>query len=328
MELTSLVDDALREIEAAEDENALVQVRARILGKNGSLSLQLRELGKLPADERAERGQQLNVAKKQVEAAVAERQGALRGAAQAERLSTERVDISLPACGPVLGHAHPLRQIEDELIEIFDVLGFEWVDGREVESEHYNFDALNIPADHPAREMQDTFFVSDGVVLRTHTSPVQIHTMENREAPLRIITTGRVYRHDKDTSHSPMFHQLEGFLVNDDVTFVELKGVLYEVLRSLFGQDVEMRFRKNFFPFTEPSGEIDIRRANSWGGRWMEILGCGMIHPNVLRNVGYDPEACQGFAFGMGIDRIAMLKYGIDEIRALFDNDQRVLNHF
>ncbi len=328
MDLSRLVDEALREIDTAVDENALIQVRARVLGKQGALSLQLRELGTLAPEARAARGKDLNDAKMRIEAAATARLEALRATASATRLASERIDVSLPACGPSLGHMHPVRRVESELIEIFAGLGFEWVDGREVETEHYNFDALNIPADHPAREMQDTFFVRPGVVLRTHTSPVQVRTMEKRKPPLQVITTGRVYRHDKDTSHSPMFHQLEGFLVDDRATFVELKGVLYAVLRSLFGQNVEMRFRKNFFPFTEPSGEIDIRREGSWGGRWMEILGCGMVHPNVLRNVGYDPDLCQGFAFGMGLDRIAMLKYGIDEIRVLFENDQRVLERF
>ncbi|HKJ23182.1 MAG TPA: phenylalanine--tRNA ligase subunit alpha, partial [Myxococcota bacterium] len=202
--------------------------------------------------------------------------------------------------------------------------GFEWVDGPEVETEHYNFESLNIPADHPARDMQDTFYLADGIVLRTHTSPVQIRAMEVREPPLRIITTGRVYRHDADSTHSPMFHQMEAFLVDDRTTFADLKGLLFETARRLFGRDVELRFRRSFFPFTEPSGEVDIRGERGW----MEILGCGMIHPNVLRAAGHDPARWQGFALGAGIDRIAMLKYGIDSIRALFENDQRVLDAF
>ncbi len=324
MDLDGLVEDALRDVAAAGDANALVQVRARLLGKSGTLTAELRGLGKLPAEERGAAGKALNVAKARIEAAVAERQEALAGAARAESLSGQGLDVTLPAKGTEPGHLHPLTHVEREMIEIFRGFGFEWVDGPEVETEHYNFEALNIPADHPARDMQDTFYLADGIVLRTHTSPVQIRTLEGREPPLRIITTGRVYRHDADSTHSPMFHQMEAFLVDDRTTFADLKGILYETARQLFGRDVELRFRRSFFPFTEPSGEVDILGERGW----MEILGCGMIHPNVLRAAGHDPEKVQGFALGAGIDRIAMLKYGIDSIRVLFENDQRVLDSF
>ena len=324
MDLDALVEDALRDVAAAPDENALVQVRARLLGRSGTLTAGLRGLGALPAAERAGRGQALNHAKQRIEAAVAEREQALAAVARAASLGSAGLDVTLPARGPAPGHLHPLTLVEQELVEIFTGFGFEWVDGPEVETEHYNFEALNIPADHPAREMQDTFYLADGIVLRTHTSPVQIRTMESRPPPLRVVTTGRVYRHDADSTHSPMFHQMEAFLVDDRTTFADLKGLLFETARRLFGRGVELRFRRSFFPFTEPSGEVDIRGERGW----MEILGCGMIHPNVLRATGHDPERWQGFALGAGIDRIAMLKYGIDSIRVLFENDQRVLDGF
>jgi len=324
MDLDALVQEALREVAEAADPNALVQVRARLLGKSGGLTTELRGLGRLPAEQRAARGQALNAAKQAIEAAVAERRDALRAGAQAAQLSGKRLDVTLPARGPAPGHLHPLTLVERELVEIFSGFGFEWVDGPEVETEHYNFESLNIPRDHPARDMQDTFYLADGIVLRTHTSPVQVRTLERREPPLRVVTTGRVYRHDADSTHSPMFHQMEAFLVDDRTTFADLKGVLFETARRLFGRDVELRFRRSFFPFTEPSGEVDIRGERGW----MEILGCGMIHPNVLRAAGHDPEQWQGFALGAGIDRIAMLKYGIESIRVLFENDQRVLDAF
>jgi len=324
MDLDALVQEALREVAEATDDNGLTQVRARLLGKSGALTGELRGLGKIAADERAARGQALNRAKQAIEAAVSERRDALKAGTQAAQLAGERLDVTLPARGPAPGHLHPLTLVEREMVEIFSGFGFEWVDGPEVETEHYNFESLNIPADHPARDMQDTFYLADGIVLRTHTSPVQIRAMETREPPLRIITTGRVYRHDADSTHSPMFHQMEAFLVDDHTTFADLKGILFETARQLFGRDVELRFRRSFFPFTEPSGEVDIMGERGW----MEILGCGMIHPNVLRAAGHDPSRWQGFALGAGIDRIAMLKYGIDSIRALFENDQRVLDAF
>ena len=300
MELDALVEEALREIAGASDDNALIQVRARLLGRNGRLTAELRGLGQLDGEERATAGKALNRAKQQIEAAVSERQEALSAAARKADLSGQAIDVTLPPRGTPRGHLHPLTLVEREMVEIFRGFGFEWVDGPEVETEHYNFEALNIPADHPARDMQDTFYLADGIVLRTHTSPVQIRTLEGREPPVRIITTGRVYRHDADSTHSPMFHQMEAFLVDDRTTFADLKGILYETARCLFGRDVELRFRRSFFPFTEPSGEVDIRGERGW----MEILGCGMIHPNVLRAAGHDPEKHQGFALGAGIDRI------------------------
>lgn len=324
MDLDALVEEALREVAAASDDNALVQARARLLGRNGSLTAELRGLGQLEPEARATRGKALNLAKQKIEAAFAERQDALAAGTRAAQLSGEGLDVTLPPRGTPAGHLHPLTLVEREMVELFRGFGFEWVDGPEVETEHYNFEALNIPADHPARDMQDTFYLADGIVLRTHTSPVQIRTLEGREPPLRIITTGRVYRHDADSTHSPMFHQMEAFLVDDHTTFADLKGILYETARQLLGSDVELRFRRSFFPFTEPSGEVDIMGERGW----MEILGCGMIHPNVLRAAGHDPEKVQGFALGCGIDRIAMLKYGIDAIRVLFENDQRVLDAF
>ncbi len=324
MEPSVLVEEALGAISEASDENSLIQVKARFLGKSGLLSQQLRGLGKLPPEERAGQGAALNRAKGEIEAAVAARSDALRAGAAERQLAEASLDVSLPAFGSAPGHLHPITLIEQELIALFGGMGFEWVDGPEVETEHFNFDALNMPADHPAREMQDTFYVEDGIVLRTHTSPVQIRAMEGRTPPLRVFTTGRVFRHDSSTRHSPMFHQIEGFLVDDRVTFTDLKGTLYAVVRELFGDAVKIRFRRSFFPFTEPSGEIDILRD----GKWLEILGCGMVHPNVLRGVGFDPQEVQGYAFGAGIDRIAMIKYGIDPIRVLFENDQRVLDRF
>jgi len=324
VDCAALIDAALEEISKVDSENALVQVKARYLGKSGVLTLRLRELGALAKEERAEQGAALNRAKRSIEEGLAAKVAALRESDAVRRLAEEGLDVSLPGLGPEVGHLHPISLVEAELIELFSGMGFEWVDGPEVETEHYNFDALNMPADHPAREMQDTFYVEEGIVLRTHTSPVQIRAMEHRKPPLRVFTTGRVFRHDASTRHSPMFHQIEGFLVDERVTFTDLKGTLYAVVRHLFGADVRIRFRRSFFPFTEPSGEIDIWRD----GRWLEILGCGMVHPNVLRGVGFDPQEVQGYAFGAGVDRIAMLKYGIDPIRVLFENDQRVLDLF
>ncbi len=245
----------------------------------------------------------------------------LESAAQTRALESSGLDVTLPAVAPARGHLHPVTLIEREMTEFFSSLGFSIELGPEVETEYYNFEALNIPADHPSRDMQDTFFVEGGHVLRTHTSPVQIRAMTGRQPPFRFIAPGRVYRHDSDTTHYPMFHQIEGFLVDERVTFADLKGVLYAFARHLMGADVKLRFRAHFFPFTEPSAEMDF----SWQGGWLEWGGCGMIHPRVLENCGIDATRYQGFAFGMGIDRTAMLRFGIPNIHLLFEGDVRVL---
>jgi phenylalanyl-tRNA synthetase alpha chain len=303
----------------------------------------LRGLKDLPAEERPRAGAELNRLRQLFEDEIEERFRQVREQARRQALKEEWVDITLPGTRWERGRMHPLTLVMDEIIDIFWGLGFEIARGPDIEDDYYNFEALNIPQDHPARDMQDTFFVSHDRLLRTHTSPVQIHTMESRKPPLQVIVPGAVYRHDDDATHSPMFHQVEGFVVDRRITFADLKGVLTHVLRQLFSQGTGVRFRPSFFPFTEPSAEIDIQ-CLICGGQgtlpdgqacrvckatgWLEILGAGMIDPQVFHFVGYDPEKVSGFAFGMGVERIAMLKYGIDDIRLFFQNDLRFLRQF
>ncbi len=320
-ELEALEAEARQEISAAADPQALAEVRARFLGRKGSLRGLLRGIGSLPPEERARAGEAANRVKDRIEALVRERREALRREAEARSLAGHRLDVTLPGAGPAPGHLHPLTRLMRDVTRFFHGLGFSVEDGPEVETEYHNFEALNFPPDHPAWDLQDTFFVRGGHVLRTHTSPVQIRVMTGREPPFRFLALGRVYRHDSDPTHSPMFHQVEGFLVDDGVSFADLKGVLFAFARHLFGDDTGVRFRAHYFPFTEPSAEIDF----SWRGAWLEVGGCGMIHPNVLRECGLDPERYQGFAFGLGLDRIAMVRHGIPHIGLLFDADQRVL---
>lgn len=330
-------------VEAAADEAALEGVRVAALGKKGSISELLKSLGSLGPDERKARGAEINGLKDRVGEALAARRTVLKAAALAARLDVERADVTLPVWASPAndGRIHPISQVTDELTAIFADMGFSVAEGPDVESDFYNFTALNFPEGHPAREMHDTFFFSpkaDGTrhLLRTHTSPVQVRTMMSQKPPIRIIAPGRTYRCDSDQTHTPMFHQVEGLVIDTTSTIGTLKWVLEEFCKAFFEVgEVEMRFRPSFFPFTEPSMEVDIRCDRSGpeikfgeGDDWLEILGCGMVHPNVLRNCGYDPDQVQGFAFGMGIDRLAMLKYGMPDLRAFFDADVRWLKHY
>jgi phenylalanyl-tRNA synthetase alpha chain len=334
--LEVLVAEAQRAVSEAASLPALAEIRARFLGRKGSLSAVLRGIGALPPEERGPAGERANAAKQRIEALVAERRSALERGARARELAERRLDVTLPGRRPPLGHLHPVTQIERDVEEFFHGLGFSVEEGPEVETEYYNFEALNIPADHPARDMQATFFVEGGHVLRTHTSPVQIRAMSGRQPPFRFIVPGRVYRHDHGPRHSPMFHQVEGFMVDERVSFADLKGVLYAFQRHMMGAEVELRFRASYFPFTEPSAELDYRCLICAGAGcatcsqsgWLEAGGCGMIHPVVFENCGIDPERWQGFAFGMTLDRAAMLRFGIPNIHLMFDGDVRVLEQF
>ena len=320
-ELRGIVAEAELAFASARSLQELIEVRARFLGRRGSVSTKLRGIGSLGPAERAALGAEINRAKERIEALAAERRAALERAAQAHALEAGRLDVTLPGAAAPRGHLHPVSVIERDVADFFTTLGYSIEDGPEVETEWNNFGALNFPEDHPARDLQDTFFVAGGHVLRTHTSPVQVRAMTGRTPPFRFVVPGRVYRHDFDATHSPMFHQIEGFCVGEDVSFADLKGTLYAFARHLFGPEARLRFRAHFFPFTEPSAEMDV----TWRGGWLEWGGCGMIHPRVLLNCGIDPLLWQGFAFGMALDRAAMLRFGIPNIQLLFDGDLRVL---
>jgi phenylalanyl-tRNA synthetase alpha chain len=333
----ALRERALAEIAGARSTSALEAVRVRVLGRAGELTALLRGLAALPAAERPRVGQEANAAKAELEAALAARAETLRAEEHRQALAAARVDLTLPGRRPVPGAMHPITRVFDEIIEVFEGLGFSVAEGPEVESDYYNFAALNFPDDHPARDMQDTFHVAGGALLRTHTSPVQIRTMKAQPPPVRAIFPGKVYRRDiLDATHSPMFHQVEGLAVDRHITMADLKATLQLFAREMCGPRSSVRFRPSFFPFTEPSAEVDVRCFKCGGdgcrfckqSGWLEILGSGMVHPNVLRNVGYDPEDVTGWAFGMGVDRIALLKYEIDDIRLFFDNDLRFLQQF
>ena len=340
-ELAALEQQALAEVAGCRTAEELEAIRIRYLGRKGSLNAILRGLGGLPADERPVVGGRANEVKQAIVEALDAKQGQL-GAEQLRRsLSEDRIDVTLPGRARPRGHVHPLRQIEDEIVGVFVAMGFRVAEGPEIEDDYHNFGALNFGADHPARDTQDTLFVAagDDTLLRTHTSPVQVRVMRSTKPPLRIVVPGTVYRRDElDPTHSPMFHQVEGFMVDEHVTFADLKGVLVHFLRRLFGPDTRVRFRASFFPFTEPSAEIDIGCAACGGAEptcrvchghgWLEILGAGMIHPNVLRACGHDPETVRGFAFGMGTDRIALLRWGLDDLRLFYENDVRFLSQF
>jgi phenylalanyl-tRNA synthetase alpha chain len=336
-DLAALERALLDGIASAADMSGLEAVRVAALGKKGSISEQLSKLGTLPPEERKTFGQAVNLVKERVGSALDARKASLESADLARRLETERSDVTLPVrLGPeAQGRIHPVSQVFDECVEIFADMGFDVAEGPDIETDEMNFGKLNIPAEHPARQEHDTFYFppkADGsrLLLRTHTSPVQIRTMEQRKPPLRIIAPGRVYRCDSDQTHTPMFHQIEGLVIDETTHMGHLKWVLQEFCKAFFEVDeVKMRFRASHFPFTEPSVEIDIgAEAIGKPGRWLEILGCGMVHPNVLRNCGLDPEKYQGFAFGMGLDRLAMLKYGIPDLRAFFAADLRWLRHY
>ena len=333
----AIAQEAREAVAAARSSADLEQARVRFLGRQGVLTQLLRSLGTLAPEERPLVGAAANEAKRMLEALLEERLArALESERRAQR-TRARLDLTLPGRRPARGVLHPLTRVHDEIVAIFAGLGFSVVDGPEVETDYYNFEALNIPRDHPARDMQDTLYLTESTLLRTHTSPVQIRTMLAQKPPVRIIVPGRVFRRDvADASHSPMFHQVEGLAVDRNVTMADLKGTLGLFAREMFGPESRIRFRPSFFPFTEPSAEVDVLCFVCHGqgcrlckqGGWLEILGSGMVHPQVLRNVGYDPEEVTGWAFGMGIERIAMLKYGIDDLRLFFDNDLRFLRQF
>ena len=323
--LESLEVQAREEIARADGLPALQAVHARLLGRKGSVSGLLRAIGALDAAERARRGAAVNQLRDRIESGLEERRAALEGAAQAEALVARHLDTSLPGARPPAGHLHPITHVRRDMLRFFTSQGFSIEEGPEVETDYHNFEALNIPPEHPARDEQDTFYVEGGNLLRTHTSNVQIRVMTGRRPPFRFVAPGRVYRHDLSPRHSPMFHQIEGFLVDDRASFGDLKGLLHAFARFLMGDAVEVRFRANHFPFTEPSAEMDFRVAD---GGWLEWGGCGMIHPRVLSRCGIDPERWQGFAFGMGIDRTALLRYGLPALRLFFENDVRVLEQF
>jgi len=334
--LEALLLDAVTELAQVRTEEGLQELRVKFLGKKGALTAIMKGLGALSSDERPVIGQIVNTVKELLEAKIESAGLHIREATKAEKLRLERLDVTLPGRRLPMGTRHPITIIIEEISDIFAGLGFQVAEGPEIEHDYYNFEALNFPKDHPARDMQDTFFVSDTVLLRTHTSPVQIRTMLKQEPPVRIIAPGTVYRCDSDATHSPMFHQIEGLMVDKGITFGDLKGILTTFINQLFGQGTGVRLRPSFFPFTEPSAEVDIACVICKGkgcrvcknSGWLEILGAGMVDPEVYRNVNYDPEIYSGFAFGMGIERIAMLKYGISDMRLLFENDLRFLKQF
>ena len=334
-QLREIEKEALEAIEKARDSRALEELKIRFLGRKGQLTSILKSLGSLPKEQRPLVGKLSNEIKNRIERALKERLKGLKNAATGPEL-IKGFDPTLPGRRLPPGHLHPITQILDEVCQVFEKMGFSVAQGPEIELDFYNFEALNIPPDHPARDMQDTFYIDDKVLLRTHTSPIQIRTMEKMSPPVRIIAPGKVYRCDSDVTHTPMFHQVEGLMVDKDVSFSHLKGILTHFAREIFHRDTSVRFRPSFFPFTEPSAEIDIQcvmcrgkgcRVCSQTG-WLEVLGAGLVHPAVFRHVDIDPEEYSGFAFGLGIERIAMLRYGINDIRLFYDNDLRFLNQF
>ena len=334
--LGELQGQALAAIEQATDLKALDEARVQYLGKKGVLTEQLKTLGSLPHEERKAAGQRINEAKQAVQQAIEARRTTLEQEELASRLAADRIDVTLPGRGQQSGGLHPVTRTLERIEELFAGLGFAVAEGPEIEDDHHNFAALNIPETHPARAMHDTFYFDAHTVLRTHTSPVQIRVMENQAPPLRVIAPGRVYRCDSDLTHTPMFHQVEGLLVDKDVSFADLKGLLDQFLKHFFERDLGVRFRPSYFPFTEPSAEVDMEcvmcggkgcRVCSHTG-WLEVLGCGMVHPKVFEAVGIDNEQYTGFAFGMGVERLAMLRYGVNDLRLFFENDLRFLKQF
>ena len=339
--LDAIESDLSRQISGAASEPALEEIRVAALGKKGTISEMMKMLGKVPAEDRKTLGPALNGLKTRVAAALDEKKTALEEAALEQRLATEKIDVTLPVASAASGKIHPVSQVMEEMIAIFSAMGFDVAEGPDIEDDFHNFTALNFPPDHPAREMHDTFFLEpaeseERKVLRTHTSPVQIRTMMSASPPIRIIIPGRTFRCDSDQTHTPMFHQVEGLVIDREAHMGHLKGTLEAFVKAFFEVDnVETRFRPHFFPFTEPSAEMDVKYERvgnevriGQGEKWMEILGCGMVHPNVLRNCGLDPDEYQGFAWGMGVDRLAMLKYGIPDLRDFFAADVRWLKHY
>jgi len=336
MDIKNILQNAENAVAAAVDERALDEVRVRYLGKKGELTALLKSLGSLDAEQRPAAGAAINEAKQQVQALIAERKIALSGEQLAASLAGESLDVTLPGRAQSRGGLHPVTQAMQRIEEIFIGAGYDVVAGLEIEDDYYNFAALNIPEHHPARAMHDTFYFGDGTLLRTHTSPAQVHVMEAQAPPIRVICPGRVYRRDSDLTHTPMFHQVEGLVIDRGISFADLKGTVSEFIRSFFEQDLDVRFRPSYFPFTEPSAEVDVQcvhclgkgcRVCSFSG-WVEMMGCGLVHPNVLEMSGIDSEEFSGFAFGMGGDRLAMMLYEVDDLRMFFDNDLRFLRQF
>jgi len=334
--LEEILSQGMQALAESTDLTQLDQVRVSYLGKKGAFTLQMKELGKLEPDQRRSVGQVINKAKGEFQKKLEETKTAMQQAALDERLASESVDVTLPGRGQSVAGLHPVTITLRRISKIFASVGFNVVEGPEIEDDYHNFEALNIPAHHPARAMHDTFYFDPHTVLRTHTSPVQIRAMEANKPPLKVIAPGRVYRCDSDVTHTPMFHQVEGFLVDSDVSFADLKGVVYEFLRAFFEKDIEVRFRPSYFPFTEPSAEVDIEcvMCDGEGCRvcghtgWLEVMGCGMIHPEVFKSVDINSDEFTGFAFGMGVERLAMLRYGINDLRMFFENDLKFLEQF
>lgn len=320
-----LLEQAETAARGARSLTELDAIRVKYLGKKGVFTVQLKEVGSLPANERPRAGQQINVAKQSLAKQIEARREALEADRLEAELAAQRIDVGLPGRGMPPGRAHPVTRTMRRMIDIFAQAGFEVHTGPEVEDEFHNFTALNIPENHPARAMHDTFYLESGMLLRTHTSPVQIRALNANGAPIRLIAPGRVYRCDSDLTHTPMFTQVEGLAVDRGVSFSHLKAVLFEFVENFFERDVELRFRPSYFPFTEPSAEVDILSET---GRWLEILGCGMVHPNVLETAGVDPDVYSGYAFGIGVERLAMLRYGVSDLRSFFENDLRFLEQF
>lgn len=336
-QLNAILLDAKNQVANAQNETEIEAIRVKFLGKKGELTAILKQMGSLSPEERPKMGALVNEAKQELETLIAEKKTELKSAQQEKKLAEETIDITMPHKEIKSGKLHPLNTVLDDMINIFQSMGFDVVDGPEVETDHYNFECLNVPADHPARDMQDTFYLAENLLLRTQTSAAQIRTMETRKPPIRVICPGRVFRADEvDATHSPVFHQIEGLVVDKGVTMCDLKGVLEEFAHEIYGSDTKVKFRPSFFPFTEPSVEVDVT-CSECGGKgcrvckgsgWIEILGAGMVHPNVLRSCGIDPEEYSGFAFGIGLDRLTTTRYKISDIRLLFENDKRFLDQF
>lgn len=337
-ELQRIKEEALSAIKSASDEQALQDVRVKYLGKKGEVTALLKGLGKLSPEERPKMGALVNAVRQALEKEIDALKTFMEVAAMNARLEEEKIDITLPGRAPKTGHIHPLTTVNEMIEDFFMKMGYTVEEGPEIEQDHFNFECLNLPKDHPARDMQDSFYITENFLLRTHTSPVQARTMQRHEpnSPIRMIAPGKVYRWDYDATHSPVFHQVEGLIIDEHITFADLKGTIETFLRHMFGDDTKVRFRTSFFPFTEPSAEVDIScvmcggegcRVCSHTG-WLEILGCGMVHPRVLELNGYDPNKVKGFAFGMGVERIAMLLYGIGDLRLFFEDDIRFLEQF
>lgn len=323
-ELNALVNDAKTLVLSAQNADAIQELRVKFFGKKSALTEFSKQLGQLDAAERPSAGQLINEARTQIQAMLADRENHFKTAELNARLNAEKIDVTLQGRGQSTGSLHPVTLVRQRVLDLFKQMGFTVAEGPEIEDEYHNFSALNFVDHHPAKESQDTFYFPDGRLLRTHTSPVQIRVMKNTKPPIRVITPGRVYRRDSDMTHTPMFHQLEGLVVDEHCTFAHLKGLLQSFLNEFFEKEIPLRFRPGYFPFTEPSAEVDI----GYGDRWLEVLGCGMVHPNVLQNVGIDSSKYSAFAFGIGLDRLAMLRYGINDLRMMFDNELRFLAQF